>query len=61
MAGTDSRPELTSVRAKACSLRQPQHRVAEQLATTALLGVMKSVERVEFSRFSSAAKTRSSL
>ena len=59
-AGTDSRPELTSARAKACS-RASVSTASRKSRETWLFGVMKSVERVELSRFSSAAATRSSL
>ena len=59
-AGTDRRPELTSRRAKAWSCARSSTALRKVLLTR-LLGVMKSVERVEFIRFSSAAKARSAL
>ena len=59
-AGTESRPEFTSARPKAWSLARLSTAL-RKVRLTRLLGVMKSVERVEFIRFSSAAKTRSSL
>jgi len=58
MCGTDSRPLFTSARAKGwcCAKCKAASRNA-MLAR--LLGVMKSVLRVEFRMFSSAAGTRS--
>jgi hypothetical protein len=58
-AGTDKRPELTRPRPKAWSLARLSAAL-RKVRLARLLGVMKSVERVEFSRFSSAAQTRSS-
>ena len=46
-AGTDRRPELTSARAKAWSLASVRTAL-RNISEVLLLGVMKSVERVEF-------------
>jgi hypothetical protein len=59
-AGTERRPELTRARPKAWFFARPSTAL-RKLRLTLLLGVMKSVERVEFIRFSSAAKARSSV
>ena len=57
--GTDRRPLLISTRANGCSCASSSTALRySRLA--GLLGVMKSVARVEFSRLSSAAKVRSS-
>jgi hypothetical protein len=57
--GTDRRPELTSARANGWCSARPSTALRKVLLVR-LLGVMKSVERVEFMMFSSAAKPRSS-
>ena len=52
--GTDKRPELTSLRANGwCRANSSAACLNSKLV--GLLGVMKSVERVEFKMFSSAA------
>ncbi|MNY73013.1 hypothetical protein D3C86_2116910 [compost metagenome] len=53
-AGTDRRPEFTSLRANGC-VRASSSAALRNRRLTALLGVMKSVERVELRMFSSAA------
>jgi len=55
---TDRRPEFTSARAKGKS-RAISSTALRKRRDIAVLGVMKSVERVELRRFSSAAATRS--
>mgnify|MGYP000571580538 CR=1 FL=1 len=57
--GVESRPLLTSGRAKA-SVFASSSTASRRRRLPLLLGVMKSVERVEFSRLSSAANARSS-
>ena len=56
--GTDKRPEFTRARAKGNSLASSNTALRKVLLVV-LFGVMKSVERVEFMMFSSAAKQRS--
>jgi hypothetical protein len=58
--GTDRRPELTSARANGWSAASAST-ASRKVRLAALLGVMKSVERVELRMFSSAAAPRSSL
>lgn len=58
VAGTDSRPLLTIRRAKPCCCARPSTAFRNSLLTS-LFGVMKSVARVEFRMFSSAANSRS--
>ena len=57
-AGTDRRPELTSACANGHCPASDSTALRKSL-DTALLGVMKSVLRLLFCRFSSAAATRS--
>ena len=54
----DRRPELTSLRANGWCLASASTWLRKVLLVR-LLGVMKSVERVEFMMFSSAANWRS--
>jgi hypothetical protein len=58
VVGVDSRPLLTSVRAKGCVLARVST-ASRNRRLIALLGVMKSVARVEWRMFSSAAASRS--
>ena len=53
-AGTESRPLFTSVRANACFFAS-FNTASRNVRLISLLGVMKSVERVELRMFSSAA------
>jgi hypothetical protein len=52
--GTDKRPEFTNLRANGWCLANDKAALRNNLLVL-LLGVMKSVERVEFKMFSSAA------
>ena len=56
--GTDKRPELTNLRANGWYLASASTAL-RKVRLVRLLGVMKSVERVEFMMFSSAANWRS--
>ncbi len=56
--GTESRPLFTSFRANACR-RASDSTASRNVREMLLLGVMKSVDRVELRMFSSAAATRS--
>ena len=58
VAGTESRPLFTSVRANAW-LRESCSTASRKTRLISLFGVMKSVARVEFRMFSSAAYSRS--
>ncbi len=58
VVGVDRRPLLTSVRANGCVLAR-LNTASRKRRLAALLGVMKSVARVEWRMFSSAAASRS--
>ena len=59
VAGTDSRPLLTSVRANGVVASPARSTASRNSRLISLLGVMKSVARVEWRMFSSAAYSRS--